>query len=86
MLFTWTYVHCLQVDIGANYYYYEDGNQFLKNHSDPKNDPKYGLKPAKGKLQCVRITSIILIPVCEGLSGGLPAMGYNMLKTLGEKK
>eukprot|EP00039_Didymoeca_costata_P002748 m.62274 g.62274 ORF g.62274 m.62274 type:complete len:443 (+) comp11500_c0_seq4:168-1496(+) len=54
-----------EVDIGANYYYYEDGNQFLKNHSDPKNDPKYGLKPAKG------------------LSGGLPAMGYNMLKTLG---
>ena len=57
-----------EVDVGANFYYYPNGNQIWKDH--PKNtsfDPdfsKFGPKWSKG------------------LSGGLPALGYNMVTTI----
>lgn len=54
---------CEEADVGANYYYYKNGNT-LRNgtsRSDPTHGPDWSL----------------------GLFGGLPALGYNMLQTLG---
>ena len=55
-----------EVDVGANFYYYQDGNQIWRDSPhNASSDPKHGPQWSKG------------------LSGGLPPMGYNMLKTMG---
>ena len=55
-----------EVDVGANYYYYPNGNDiFLRNPANASADPTVGLNWTKG------------------LSGGLPALGFNMVRTLG---
>lgn len=56
---------CEELDVGANYYYYTDGNEFWRNGSKASDDPKHGPDWS------------------VGLSGGLPALGYNALQTLG---
>lgn len=52
-----------EVDVGANFYFYPDGNRMRT--ADPSQDPKDG--PQWGK----------------GLSGGLAAQGYNLVRTMG---
>ena len=51
------------MDVGANFYYYPDGNKLrnLSSSDDPTSGPDWS----------------------KGLFGGLPAMGYNMLRTMG---
>ncbi len=55
-----------EVDVGANYFYYPDGNDiYRRNPTDPSHDPTTGPDWSKG------------------LSGGLPPLGYNLVRTLG---
>lgn len=54
-----------EVDVGANFYYYPNGNALWRSGAPASRDPTYGPKWEKG------------------LFGGLPAMGYNMLRTMG---
>jgi hypothetical protein len=57
-----------EVDVGVNYYYYPNGNQiYLKNPLNATWDPDCSKYGPKWN---------------KGLSGGLPAQGYNLLRTL----
>lgn len=55
-----------EIDVGANYYYYPDGNTiYRRSPQNASGDPTYGLNKT------------------QNLAGGLPALGYNMVQTLG---
>lgn len=58
-----------EVDVGVNYYYYPNGNEiYRKSPNSSADDPDFKKSGPKWT---------------KGLSGGLPAMGYNMLRTMG---
>jgi hypothetical protein len=58
-----------EVDVGVNFYYYPNGNQIWRDHpTNTSFDPDASKFGPKWD---------------KGLSGGLPAQGYNMLRTMG---